>query len=151
MDKATIETLEKALCDAFKATSSATINKKIYITTESKRLTSIETPATTKTVAALNISTQQGANDAIGTIDNAISIVSGMRAQLGAYQNRLEHTINNLGSTSENLTTAESRIRDTNMAKEMMDFTKNNLLMQVSQSMMAQANQFPAQILKMLA
>lgn len=96
------------------------------------------------------VTLQIGANDAIGTTDNAISIVSGMRAQLGAYQNRLEHTINNLGSTSENLTTAESRIRDTDMAKEMMDFTKNNLLMQVSQSMMAQANQFPAQILKML-
>ncbi|MEG0340350.1 MAG: flagellin, partial [Oscillospiraceae bacterium] len=76
--------------------------------------------------------------------------VSGQRADLGAIQNRLEHTINNLTTTSENMTAAESRIRDTDMAKEMMAFTKNNVLSQAAQSMLAQANQQPQQVLQLL-
>ncbi|MEC1178884.1 flagellin Hag [Metasolibacillus meyeri] len=98
----------------------------------------------------INITTQTGADNSISVIDSALKRVSETRASLGAVQNRLEHTINNLGATSENLTAAESRIRDTDMAKEMMDFTKNNILMQAAQSMLAQANQQPQGVLQLL-
>src|SRR5699024_8123354 len=91
----------------------------------------------------LDISSHDAANEAITTIQEAINTVSEERAKLGAYQNRLEHTINNLGASAENLTAAESRIRDVDMAKEMMEFTKNNILTQASQAMLAQANQTP--------
>ncbi|SDK03975.1 flagellin [Sediminibacillus albus] len=101
-------------------------------------------------VGAVDISSQSGANAAISTIDTAIETVSSERAKLGANQNRLEHTINNLGTSSENLTAAESRIRDVDMAKEMMAFTKNNILSQASQSMLAQANQQPQGVLQLL-
>lgn len=87
---------------------------------------------------------------AIETINDAIETVSAERAKLGGYQNRLEHTINNLGTTSENLTASESRIRDVDMAKEMMEFTKNNILSQASQAMLAQANQQPQGVLQLL-
>jgi flagellin len=83
-------------------------------------------------------------------IQNAIKIVSENRASLGAVQNRLEHTINNLGTTEENLQAAESRIRDVDMAKEMMAFTKNNILTQAAQGMLAQANQQPQGVLQLL-
>ncbi|MER3113033.1 flagellin Hag [Bacillus altitudinis] len=83
-------------------------------------------------------------------IDEAINQVSTQRAKLGAVQNRLEHTINNLGASSENLTAAESRIRDVDMAKEMSEFTKNNILSQASQAMLAQANQQPQNVLQLL-
>ena len=86
----------------------------------------------------------------IKKIDDAINSVSTQRSSLGAVQNRLEHTINNLGASSENLTAAESRIRDTDMAKEMMEFTKNNILTQAAQSMLAQANQQPQGVLQLL-
>ncbi len=98
----------------------------------------------------INISTQTSADNSISIIDKALNRVSETRASLGAVQNRLEHTINNLGATSENLTAAESRIRDTDMAKEMMGFTKNNILMQAAQSMLAQANQQPQGVLQLL-
>ncbi len=100
--------------------------------------------------SSVSISTQDEANTAITTFDDALKVVSEQRAQLGAVQNRLEHTINNLGATSENLSAAESRIRDTDMAKEMMGFTKNNILMQAAQSMLAQANQQPQGVLQLL-
>ncbi|WP_270568149.1 flagellin Hag [Bacillus sonorensis] len=83
-------------------------------------------------------------------IDDAIKQVSTQRSKLGAVQNRLEHTINNLGASSENLTAAESRIRDVDMAKEMSEFTKNNILSQASQAMLAQANQQPQNVLQLL-
>lgn len=83
-------------------------------------------------------------------VQNAINAVSQNRANLGAVQNRLEHTINNLGTSAENLTAAESRIRDVDMAKEMMEFTKNNILTQASQAMLAQANQYPQGVLQLL-
>lgn len=98
----------------------------------------------------INITKQTAADNSISIIDSAIKRVSDTRASLGAVQNRLEHTINNLGATSENLTAAESRIRDTDMAKEMMGFTKNNILMQAAQSMLAQANQQPQGVLQLL-
>lgn len=89
-------------------------------------------------VGGIDISSQQTADAAITTINNAIETVSAQRANLGAVQNRLEHTINNLGTSSENLTAAESRIRDVDMAKEMMEFTKNNILAQAANAMLAQ-------------
>ncbi|WP_106767246.1 flagellin [Paenibacillus faecalis] len=98
----------------------------------------------------VRISTQSAADKAITTINNALNTVSEERAKLGANQNRLEHTINNLGATSENLTAAESRIRDVDMAKEMMEFTKNNILTQAAQAMLAQANQQPQGVLQLL-
>ncbi|MGN0599433.1 MAG: flagellin, partial [Oscillospiraceae bacterium] len=98
----------------------------------------------------LSLLTQQDANAAIDKIDNAINKVSMVRGTFGAVQNRLEHKIDNLNTTSENLTSAESRIRDTNMAEEMMNFTKNQILSQASQSMLAQANQLPQGVLSLL-
>ncbi len=93
---------------------------------------------------------QMQASTALTTIKTAIDTVSSERAKLGAVQNRLEHTINNLGTSSENLTSAESRIRDVDMASEMMEYTKNNILTQASQAMLAQANQQPQQVLQLL-
>ncbi|WP_144934267.1 flagellin [Paenibacillus sp. 32O-W] len=98
----------------------------------------------------VNISTQAAADKAITTINNALNKVSEERSKLGANQNRLEHTINNLGATAENLAAAESRIRDVDMAKEMMEFTKNNILTQAAQAMLAQANSLPQGVLQLL-
>jgi flagellin len=99
---------------------------------------------------SVDVSTQSGAKNAIKTIKNAINTVSSTRGDLGALQNRLEHTINNLGVTTENMSAAESRIRDVDMAKEMMNYTKNNILVQSSQAMLAQANQLPQGVLQLL-
>lgn len=101
-------------------------------------------------VSGINISGQTSADAAITTIQTAIDNVSAERSKLGANQNRLEHTINNLGTSSENLTAAESRIRDVDMAKEMMSFTKNNILTQAAQAMLSQANQQPQGVLQLL-
>ncbi|MBO8167963.1 MAG: flagellin [Thermoanaerobacteraceae bacterium] len=101
-------------------------------------------------IGGVDISNQNAANTAITTINNAIQAVSSERSKLGAYQNRLEHTINNLGTSAENLTAAESRIRDVDMAQEMMKFTKLNILQQAAQVMLAQANQLPQGVLQLL-
>ena len=101
-------------------------------------------------IGSINVSTQQNASNAVEKIKNAINIVSSTRGDLGAIQNRLEHTINNLGVTTENMTAAESRIRDVDMASEMMSYTKNNILVQASQAMLAQANQLPQGVLQLL-
>lgn len=101
-------------------------------------------------VGGLNVSSQSAATTSIDKVKDAINTVSTQRAKLGATQNRLEHTINNLGTTSENLTAAESRIRDVDMAKEMMAFQKNNILSQAAQAMLAQANQQPQGVLQLL-
>ncbi len=98
----------------------------------------------------LDVSDTVKASAAIKVYDDAINQVSTERSRLGAFQNRLEHTINNLGTSSENLTAAESRIRDVDMAREMMEFTKNNILTQAAQSMLAQANQQPQGVLQLL-
>jgi len=98
----------------------------------------------------VNLETRTGATTAIDNIDEAIKQVSSERAKLGAMQNRLEHTINNLGTTAENLTASESRIRDVDMAKEMMEFTKNSILQQAATAMLAQANQQPQGVLQLL-
>ncbi|KAA0563073.1 flagellin Hag [Bacillus sp. CH30_1T] len=102
-------------------------------------------------IDGIDLSVDSGTSStAIATIDDAIKLVSDERSQLGAKQNRLEHTINNLGTSSENLTAAESRIRDVDMAKEMMNQTKNSILSQASQAMLAQSNQMPQGVLQLL-
>ncbi|MCY7865922.1 flagellin Hag [Bacillus spizizenii] len=100
-----------------------------------------DNPADTATV---------GFDAQLKAVNDAINTVSTQRSKLGAVQNRLEHTINNLSASGENLTAAESRIRDVDMAKEMSEFTKNNILSQASQAMLAQANQQPQNVLQLL-
>jgi flagellin len=98
----------------------------------------------------INILTDSNAQKALGKIKDAITVVSAIRGQLGAYQNRLEHTVNNLGVMQENIQDAESSIRDTDVAEEMMKYTKNNIMSQASQAMLAQANQQPQGVLQLL-
>ena len=101
-------------------------------------------------IDGLDISTQDGAKGAIDTIRNAINQVSSVRGDLGAVQNRLEHTQNNLSVMTENIQDAESTIRDTDVAEEMMSYVKNNILVQSAQAMLAQANQVPQGVLQLL-
>jgi len=101
-------------------------------------------------VADVDISSKWGAATAIETVNNALQKVSHQRSLLGALQNRLEHTIKNLDTAAENLQAAESRIRDVDMAKEVMEFTRTNILQQASQAMLAQANQQPQSVLQLL-
>jgi len=100
--------------------------------------------------AGIDISTQRSANDAITTIDKAINTVSQQRSQIGAYQNRLTNTIDNLNTSNENITASESRIRSVDMASEMSNYQKNNILQQAATSMLAKANQQPQSVLQLL-
>ena len=101
-------------------------------------------------IDGVNIGKQEDARAAIDVIKNAINYVSGVRGDLGAYQNRLEHTQNNLSVMAENIQDAESTIRDTDVAEEMMSYVKNNILVQSAQAMLAQANQVPQGVLQLL-
>lgn len=101
-------------------------------------------------LSGLSLSSAANASAAIEKIEKAINDVSAQRAVFGAVQNRLEHTINNLGVTAENLSASESRIRNADMAKEMTDFTRNQILVQAGTSMLAQANSAPQNVLKLL-
>lgn len=101
-------------------------------------------------VDTLGVATNDEAGTSLDAIDAAIQTVSAERSMLGAVQNRLEHTINNLGTASENLTAAESRIRDVDMAKEISEQTKQSILSQAAQAMLAQANQTPQGVLQLL-
>ena len=101
-------------------------------------------------ITGIQVTSNGLANEAIGLLDNAISRVSSERAKLGALQNRLDHTINNLGVSMENLTAAESRIRDADMASEIMEFTKLQILLQSANAMLGQANQLPQNVLQLL-
>ena len=101
-------------------------------------------------VSGLSVSSNVKAGEAMSKIQLAIQSVSSQRSKLGAIQNRLEHTINNLNTTSENTSAAESRIRDTDMASEMVEYSKNNILQQAGQSMLAQANQQNQGVLSLL-
>ena len=101
-------------------------------------------------ISKVNVGSQASARAAIATINNAIRAVSATRGKLGAVQNRLEHTINNLGVMTENIQDAESTIRDTDIADEMMAYTKNNILIQSAQAMLAQANAVPQGVLQLL-
>jgi flagellin len=106
--------------------------------------------ADTDVTKGIDVSTQASANQAISTINDAINTVSSERSKLGAIQNRLEHTIANLATSTENLTAAESRIRDVDIAVEMMEFTKYQILSQASTAMLAQANAKPQAVLQLL-
>ena len=98
----------------------------------------------------IDMKTQEGAGDALERIKGAVTYISDVRSRLGAYQNRLESTVNSLDITSENMTASYSRIMDTNMAEEMTEYTKNQVLTQAGTSMLAQANERPSQILQLL-
>ena len=106
--------------------------------------------AATIGVSAVSVTSNAVAGAAMSSIQSAIDMVSTQRSDLGALQNRLEHTIANLDTTSENTSAAESRIRDTDMAKEMVTYSKNNILSQAGQSMLAQANQSTQGVLSLL-
>jgi len=101
-------------------------------------------------ITGIDVTTQEGAELALTTLSEAINKVSDQRAKLGAFQNRLEHTIKNLSVAQENTQAAESRIRDVDMAKEMMQFTKLQILMQSGTAMLAQANMLPQNVLQLL-
>jgi flagellin len=101
-------------------------------------------------IDVIDLTTDSGANTAIGLIDAAISTVSDERSSLGAVQNRLEHTINNLEVAAENLSSSESRIRDVDMAYEMTNYTRNQIMMQAGVAMLAQANMAPQMVLSLL-
>jgi flagellin len=117
----------------------------LELDTASFSLTAVDTA-----IGAYSFATQAGAQAALADIENQINTVNSARAYLGANQNRLEYSINNSNSTAENLTAAESRIRDVDMAKEMMESTKNGILAQAAQAMLAQANQQPQGVLQLL-
>lgn len=101
-------------------------------------------------IASVDVGTQAGASNSISSLDGAIRSVSEQRSSLGAAQNRLEHTIRNLDTSKENLQASEARIRDVDMASEMMEFTKNNILQQAATAMLAQANMAPQAVLQLL-
>lgn len=101
-------------------------------------------------ITNINLATQDGASEAISTLDDALTEVSKIRAKLGAYQNRLEHSITNLDDAGLNLTEALSRIEDTDMAAEMTKYTQHSVLVQASTSMLSQANELPQQVLSLL-
>jgi flagellin len=134
------------------ANDSQTIN--ITLSGAAKGVTGVD--ATSLGVGSGTVTSQSGvaiditATNAITTINNAINDISAMRSKLGAYQNRLDHTINNLGVESQNLTSASSQITDVDMASEMTNFTKNNILVQSAEAMLAQANQLPQGVLSLL-
>ena len=121
------------------------MTNKINVTLEAMNAKSIG-------IAGINVSDATGKNAtyAIDAITDAIQRVSAQRAELGAVQNRLEHSIKNLDNVVENTEAAESRIRDTDMAKQMVDYSKNNILAQAGQSMLAQANQATQGVLQLL-
>jgi len=104
----------------------------------------------TVSIAAISFAGGLDSTSDLTALDDAINSVNSDRAQYGAWQNQLEHTVNNLSTTSENLSSSESRIRDVDMAKEMTEYTKNNILIQASQAMLAQANSQPQNILSLL-
>ena len=98
----------------------------------------------------IDVSTPKGAQDALSRMPNALSFISSVRGRLGAYENRLESTVNSLDITSENMTAAYSRIMDLDMAEEMTNYTTNQVLTQAGTSMLAQANERPSQVLQLL-
>jgi len=130
-----------------------TADTKIHIGANKDQTVSLQIDDMQSTALGLggvSVGTQADAETAISLFDDAIKKVSVERSKLGAIQNRLEHTVNNLGTSSENLTSAESRIRDADMALEMANYTKNNIISQAATSMLAQANQLPQGILQLL-
>jgi flagellin len=122
----------------------------LFTVSNANALTNAGDVVTVSGGGGIDVSSQEAADKAITTINDAIETVSAERSKLGAYQNRLEHTIANLGTSAENLQAAESRIRDLDMAEEIMAFTKNNILQQAATAMLAQANMAPQSVLQLL-
>lgn len=120
-----------------------TVDQKITVAISSMKVSNLK-------LSGLSLSKQASAQSAIAKITAAINQVSTQRGKLGALQNRLDHTLNNLAATTENLAAAESQIRDVDMAKEMTAYSKNNILVQAAQSMLAQANSVPQGVLQLL-
>ena len=147
---------EKKLLDGSQATDAlefqvgANENQKITVTIDSCTAEKMGAQGVDVSSGAVKIATRGDADSAITTINNAIKSLSETRSKLGAVQNRLEHTIANTDNTAENLQAAESRIRDVDMASEMVKFSKNNILQQAAQSMLAQANQSQQGVLSLL-
>ena len=120
----------------------------IQVTTQTLSSASLGASGAATNLSAINLTT--GASAAIGSIRDAIDDVNSLRANLGAQQNRLEHTITNLNVTTENLQASESRIRDLDIASEMVSFTRHQIMMQAGTAMLAQANQVPQSVLQLL-
>lgn len=138
-----------------KAVQGKTTNLTFFIGASSDKTNAMTVAQKPMTAVALkvdmiSVNTTTAAFKAMASVDAAIEAVSSYRATLGAAQNRLEHTVNNLKVTSENITSAESRIRDTDMADEITAYTKNNILLQAAQSMLSQSNAMPQGVLSML-
>ena len=154
-----VDDVAEALNDdtGFSALFSASVNtdNELVVTSKAGGAVAVAAPGTgiaagTATVGGLSFATSAGAQNAITVIDNQIGLVSTARANLGALQNRFEHTINNLNVAVENLSASESRIRDTDMAQEMMNFTRAQILSQAGTAMLAQANSAPQSVLSLL-
>ncbi|MCG0239900.1 MAG: flagellin [Firmicutes bacterium] len=128
----------------------ANAGQSISVTINDMQASALGDTTNSQFVSGIDVTTQTGADSAITTLDKAIEQVSTERSKLGAYQNRLEHTINNLRTAIENLTAAESRIRDVDIAAEMVAFTKNQILQQAGTAMLAQANIRPQSVLQLL-
>lgn len=144
---------QKSESGAYNTATGKTLDLQVGDTNEAFQKVSVDVKSMKTESLQINdvsVANQEKAATAIQSIKEAINTVSEQRGNLGAIQNRLEHTINNLGVTTENMTAAESRIRDVDMAKEMMEFTKNNILSQAATSMLAQANQTPQGVLQLL-
>jgi flagellin len=150
-DEATNRTAEVGFdFDALTNGSSAAITQNVVNSTSATIDAQGNVVQKAEVQAGINVSTQGAADKAITVINSAIEKVSGERSKLGAIQNRLEHTIANLGTSAENLQAAEARIRDLDMAEEIMAFTKNNILQQAATAMLAQANMAPQSVLQLL-
>ena len=147
-----------SICSSwFSSSFSASVdtNNQLVVTSKAGGTVTTTAPGTgvaagSAVVGGLDFSSSTGAQAAIVAIDTQIKAVSTARAQLGAYQNRFEHTINSVNVAVENLSASESRIRDTDMASEMVNFTKSQILSQAGTAMLAQANQIPQGVLKLL-
>ena len=159
-DYKTVGDVARALnADAgFAASFSASVDKDNQLVVKSKQGGTVDTATAPGTgvdngaavAGGLNVGTHVGAREAIDAIDAEIATISTARANLGAYQNRFDHTIKNLNVAVENLSASESRIRDTDMAQEMMSFTRSQILSQAGTAMLAQANQIPQGVLQLL-
>jgi len=122
-------------------------NNQITVATGDARTTNLGTTAGSTALSSIDLSTASGAQSALDTIDNAISDLTSLRGDIGAYMNRLSYAASNLATTIENVQAAESVIRDVDMAAEMTTFTKNQILLQAGTAMLAQANTAPQQVL----
>lgn len=144
---------EKKLLDGSLGTTGAKLqigaNNEADLTLEIK-IGGMSSGALSITATNVSVADNAASKTSIDRINSAIKSVSTERSKLGAFQNRLEHTISNLDNASENLQAVESRVRDVDMAKEMMNFSKNNILQQAAQAMLAQANQAPQGVLQLL-